>query len=78
MDFTVSHIGVLMATRQFQVMLEWDDEVQVWVTYVPSLNFLSTYGATREDALAQTREAIAGYFEAAAKEGVSVLADDGG
>lgn len=65
-----------MAIRQFQVVLEWDAEDQVWVTYVPSLGFLSTYGDTRDEALAQTREAITGYLEAAAKEGISVPANE--
>ncbi len=61
-----------MTTRQFQVVLEWDAEDKVWVTYVPSLNYLSTYGETREEALANTQEAILGYIEAAAKEGIKV------
>lgn len=65
-----------MAIRQFQVVLEWDADDQVWVTYVPSLGFLSTYGDTRDEALAQTREAITGYLEAAAKEGISVPANE--
>jgi len=65
-----------MATRQFQVILEWDADDHVWVTYVPSLDFLSTYGETRDEALEQTREAITGYLEAAAKEGIPVPADE--
>ena len=44
----------------------------MWVSYVPALNHLSTYGDTREDALAETTEAIAGYLEAAAKEGINL------
>jgi predicted RNase H-like HicB family nuclease len=35
------------------------------------LNGLSTFGDTREEALANTREAIQGYLEAAAKEGIT-------
>jgi len=57
--------------RHFKVLLEWDAEDSVWVTYVPSLGHLSTFGKTREEALEMTREAIAGYFEAAAKEGLA-------
>jgi antitoxin HicB len=56
-----------MTNRRFQIVLEWDAEDGVWVTYVPALNYLSTYGDTREEALANTQEAIVGYFEAAAK-----------
>jgi predicted RNase H-like HicB family nuclease len=59
-------------TRQFQVLLEWDPEDEVWVTYVPHLDFLSTFGDTREEALEHTREAILGYLEAAAEEGIEV------
>ena len=40
--------------------------------HVPALNGLSTFGDTREEALANTREAIEGYFEAAAKEGIVI------
>ncbi len=42
------------------------------MTLVPGLGSLSTYGETREEALDQTREAILGYLEAAAKEGLPV------
>lgn len=59
-------------TRRFRVLLEWDVEAQLWVTFVPGLDSLSTYGQTREDALEQTREAILGYLEAADKEGLDV------
>ena len=33
--------------------------------HVPTLNELSTFGGTREEALTNTREAILGYLEAA-------------
>ena len=57
-------------TQHFHVLLEWDAEEDVWVTYVPTLNGLSTFGETREEALNQTREAILGYLEAAEREGI--------
>jgi hypothetical protein len=31
-----------MTSRRFKVLLEWDAEDAVWVTYVPALNHLST------------------------------------
>jgi predicted RNase H-like HicB family nuclease len=46
------------------------------VTHVPALDYLSTYGDTREAALESTREAIIGYLEAAAKDGIRYLAAD--
>ena len=61
-----------MALQTFQVVLEWDPESKAWVTYVPTLDFLSTCGQSREEALEKTREAILGYLEAAAKEGISL------
>jgi antitoxin HicB len=57
-------------TEHFYVLIEWDPEASVWVTYVPTLNGLSTFGRTKEEALAETREAILGYLEAAKKEGI--------
>jgi predicted RNase H-like HicB family nuclease len=62
-----------MTMREFQTILQWGPDDQVWVTYVPALNYLSTYGETHEEALVNTREAILGYLEAAAKEGIPVL-----
>lgn len=59
-------------TRRFRVLLEWDPRARAWVTLVPGLGSLSTCGETREEALDQTREAILGYLEAAAKEGLPV------
>jgi predicted RNase H-like HicB family nuclease len=40
------------------------------------LNHLSSYGATKAEALAQTRDAILGYIEAAALEGLPVESTD--
>jgi predicted RNase H-like HicB family nuclease len=57
-------------TRRFKVILEWDATDDVWVSLVPTLGYLSTYGDTRQEALDQTREAIIGYLEAAEKEGM--------
>lgn len=57
-----------MASRRFQVEIEWDASDEVWVTYVPALGHLSTYGETREEALAQTRDAVRGYLEAAEED----------
>ena len=59
-----------MTKQHFHVLLEWDSEAGAWVTYVPMLNGLSTFGQSREEALAKTREAILGYLEAAEKEGI--------
>jgi len=52
----------------FKILIQWDTDDKLWVTHVPALNYLSTFGETREEALENTREAILGYFEAAEKE----------
>ena len=57
-------------TRHYQVWLEWDEAEGLWVTFVPALSYLSTYGETRDEALENTQEAIQGYIEAAEKEGI--------
>ena len=61
-----------MTVRRFKVVLEWDHDESVWVTYVPALNHLSTFGETRDEAMEQTREAILGYLEVAAAERIPV------
>jgi predicted RNase H-like HicB family nuclease len=61
-----------MTSRRFQVLIEHDRDDDAWVTLVPALDWLSTYGRTRGEALANTSEAILGYLEAAAKEGLPV------
>jgi predicted RNase H-like HicB family nuclease len=59
-----------MSAQHFSVVIEWDSDDNVWVTHVPALDGLSSYGDTREAALESTREAIAGYLEAASKAGI--------
>ncbi len=66
-----------MERRTFRVLLEWDADERVWVTHVPELDDLSTFGDTREEALANTREAIVGYFEALEKAGLRLPAANG-
>ena len=61
-----------MTTQRYKVLLEWDREAHAWVTYVPALEYLSTFGETREEAIDNTREAILGYIEAATKEGLPI------
>lgn len=51
-------------------VVEWDSDDKVWVIHVAALDNLSSYGATGEAALESTRETIAGYLEAAAKDGI--------
>ena len=54
---------------RLEIRLEWDPEAEVWVSYVPLLNDLSTYGKTLEEVTEMTQEAILGYLETAEKLG---------
>lgn len=64
------------ATRRFKVLLEWDSDAAAWVTTVPALGGLSTFGVSRDEAIAHTREAILGYLEALRAEGLSAPVED--
>jgi predicted RNase H-like HicB family nuclease len=48
-----------------EVFVEHDSVEKAWVTNVPALDHLSSFGSTRDEALANTREATLGYLEAA-------------
>ncbi len=63
-------------TRSFKVLLEWDSDASSWVTTVPALGGLSTFGVSRDEAIAHTRDAILGYLEALRVEGLAVPAGD--
>lgn len=63
-------------TMRYNVLLTWDPDDRIWVAYVPTLDWLSTFGETRKEALDRAREAVLGYLEAAAKEGLSVPPGD--
>ena len=54
----------------FKVVLEYDPDENCWVTYVPALDNISTWGKTRKEAVENTKEAIIGYVEAAREEGL--------
>lgn len=59
-------------SREFQVFVAYDPAEQAWVPYVPALDHLSTFGPTRDEALANTREAVLGYLEAVELEGIEL------
>ena len=65
----------MAAARRFKVLLEFDPDDKVWVTYVPTLDNISTFGETKDQALELTRELVLGYLEAAEKEGILVPAE---
>jgi len=44
--------------RRFKVILEWDSDDKVYVATVPAIPGCSTYGNTKEEALAMVEDAI--------------------
>jgi predicted RNase H-like HicB family nuclease len=54
-------------TYDYRVEIEWSDEDRVYIARVPDLKGLATHGDTREEALRNAREAIAGYLESLAE-----------
>ena len=54
---------MIMAVRSFHVVFELDVEDNVWVTSVPTLDFLSTYGETREEAIANPARPFSGMWK---------------
>ncbi len=50
--------------KSFKVILEWDDETQVYVVTVPALPGCVTQGNNRKEALERIQEAIEGHIEA--------------
>ena len=53
-----------MMKKSFKVILEWDEETNVYVVTVPSLPGCVTQGSDRKEALERIQEAIEGHIEA--------------
>jgi predicted RNase H-like HicB family nuclease len=41
-----------------RVVLEWDDEAQAYSSTCPELNFVSSFGENREEAIANLKDAV--------------------
>jgi len=57
-------------TSTFKIILGWDFDAQAWVTCVPTIGGISTFGNSLDDAIFQTREMVMGYLETLEAEGV--------
>jgi predicted RNase H-like HicB family nuclease len=62
--------------QRYRVVLEHDRADDVWVTHVPALNGLSTFGPSRAVALERTREAILGYLDVIHETGLAPAETD--
>lgn len=72
----IAGVGSSGAPKRIKVIFEWDDEERVWLTHVPALNWISSFGETKEEALAMTREAIELYLEVSREKGAPVAVSD--
>lgn len=63
--------------RKYRVILEPDDEAGGFSIWVPVLPGCVSQGDTREEALANIREAIQAYIESSLKHGEPVPEEDG-
>jgi predicted RNase H-like HicB family nuclease len=41
-----------------RVVLEWDDEAQAYSATCPELNFVSSFGESKEEAIANLKDAV--------------------
>lgn len=53
-----------MSQYKFMIVLQWDQEEQVYSVSVPALSGCITFGKTKEEALERAQEAIEGFIEA--------------
>ncbi len=58
--------------KRFKVILEWNEEGGGYTVMVPALPGCITEGGTREDALANAREAIAAYLGGLQADGLPI------
>jgi len=56
----------------YPINLYWSDEDSVWIAEVPDLRPCSSHGTTREEALANIRDAIDGWLEVARDRGFPI------
>jgi predicted RNase H-like HicB family nuclease len=52
--------------------MEWDEDAQAWVTFVPELSNISTYGKTQQKALEAASELIRGYLDSMQEQGLKI------
>ena len=65
-----------MREYEYTVILEYDEEIDEYAVLVPALPGCTSQGKTREEALANVREAIRGHIEALRHLGREIPAED--
>lgn len=61
-----------MNEPHYHINLFWSDEDASWIADVPDLNPCSAHGDTRAEALANIDNAIEGWLEVAAENGLEI------
>ena len=61
-----------MTEREYTIILDPDEEEGGYTVTVPALPGCVTQGETLEEAIAMARDAIQGYIEALAKDGLPI------
>lgn len=63
-------VRVQVRVESIPVEIEWDEEAAKWVTHVPLLNGISTFGDTQTEALQRTKALMFDYIETMAQDGL--------
>ena len=61
---------------EYTVVLEYDEKIEEYAALVPALPGCTSQGRTREEALANVREAIRGHVEALRQLGRDIPTED--
>lgn len=65
-----------MSQHKFKIILQWDQEEQVFNVSVPALSGCVTFGKTKEEAVIRAQEAIEGYIEASKAAALPIPGSD--
>jgi predicted RNase H-like HicB family nuclease len=58
--------------EHYSLVIEWDPDDRIYVVTVPELPGCLTHGVSYEEAIAQARDAIASWLDAARDAGVAI------
>jgi len=65
-----------MKKYKIKILIEWDPDSKLWISYVPRLNNISTYAETKEKVIQMTRDAVTVYLETAEKEDIPAILNE--
>ena len=62
----------LNALEWLEIRMHWEDESRAWVTVIPHLGHLSTFGDTEQEALDNTAEMLLAWVESSEANGLKI------